>query len=71
MKVGWNWLTNSKKWHYFQSDGRALCGRYMVFRNDDANEEDISSSDNCAECWRRRQKILSNQGSASSEVSGE
>jgi hypothetical protein len=56
LKAGWNWLTNSKKWHYFGENGRSLCGRYMVFVNDDAEADDTESPDNCAECWKRRQK---------------
>lgn len=56
MKPGWNWLSNSRVWHYFDSDGRSLCGRYMVFSNEDAKSEDIESPDNCKKCYEKRSK---------------
>ncbi len=56
-KAGWNWLINSRKWHWFGLDGRSLCGKYLTFgSNADAETEDkINSSDNCAVCKRKRQ----------------
>lgn len=57
-KAGWNWLINSRKWHYFGTDGRSLCGKFMILGgNRDASEEDTPSPDNCKECFKKRQKM--------------
>lgn len=46
---GWNWLHNSRKWHYF-ADGRSLCGKWMTLgTNADAEQGGDASSDNCRE----------------------
>lgn len=55
-KAGWNWLRNSRKWHWFAEDGRSLCGRYMLLNNEDCDPEDTKSTDNCSECWKRRER---------------
>lgn len=56
MKEGWNWLRNSKKWHYFGEDGHSLCGRFMVFSNSDAKTGNDNSPDNCKACIKKLQK---------------
>ena len=49
---GWNWLSNSRKWHYFR-DGRSLCQQYMLLgSNADAQTGNDMSPDNCAACRR-------------------
>lgn len=58
VKPGWTWLYNATKWHYFGADGKSLCRRWLVFRNDDASQEDTPSPDNCVACWRKRQAAL-------------
>lgn len=53
---GWKLLSNSRKWHFFDADGRSLCGGWMTlgtggeFGNDD-------SPDNCAACRRAVKKL--------------
>jgi hypothetical protein len=59
MKAGWNYLINSRKWHYFGKDGRSLCGKFLVFSNADAQTEDkLGSPDNCSGCKKKREKEL-------------
>jgi hypothetical protein len=49
--AGWNWLFNSRKWHYFEKDGRALCRRFLILgSNLDAKQGGDDSPDNCAGC---------------------
>lgn len=58
MKAGWNWLHNSPKWHYFDENGRSLCGRYMTLgSNEDADPRDVESKDNCKACFKKRQAV--------------
>ncbi len=47
---GWTWLLNSKKWHYFGSDGRSLCGRWMNLGNPKLEQGNDNSPDNCKAC---------------------
>jgi len=58
-KNGWNYLTNSPKWHYF-AGGRSLCGKFLLFgSNSDAEENDkLDSSDNCKACVAKRKAQL-------------
>jgi hypothetical protein len=58
-KAGWNWLVNSRKWHFFALDGRSLCGKFMILgSNEDSSQEDKPSSpDNCKACLKKRQNI--------------
>lgn len=54
-REGWNWLINSRKWHYFQADGRSLCGRYAILGdNADSEQGGEGSPDNCQACVRKR-----------------
>ena len=50
------WAPGGKKWHYFK-DRRSLCGRYAVFAQVPLEQGDYMSVDNCAACFRRRQKL--------------
>jgi hypothetical protein len=52
---GWTWLVNSPKWHYFRS-GRSLCGRWLNLGRPELQQGDQASLDNCAACFRKRQK---------------
>jgi hypothetical protein len=54
---GWGFPGNSRKAHYFGTDGMALCHRWGLFRGslDDTNHE---SPENCAECKRRRKRSV-------------
>jgi len=56
-KEGWNYLINSRKWHYFV-DRRSLCGRWAMFFGDnhDAQLGDNDSPVNCAACRRAVEK---------------
>ena len=56
LKEGWTWVENSKKWHYFQSDGRSLCGKFGLFRTMNGSLEDgsaVSDGMKCAACKRK------------------
>lgn len=55
-KAGWNWLQNSRKWHWFGTDGRSLCGKFATLgSNDDAEQDDrFGSRDNCKACENKR-----------------
>lgn len=66
---GWTWMHNSRKWHYFR-DGKSLCRNWMLLRNpSEGFSGDMDSSDNCADCARRRAKELSkSRAVAESEV---
>lgn len=48
-------LDERSKWHYFEEDGRSLCGKYGFFtgRLEEGSDE---SPDNCAECKRQLAK---------------
>lgn len=52
---GWNWIVQSTRSHYFQSDGRALCGKWMTFGTDHS-EELPNDRPPCKECHRRAEK---------------
>lgn len=69
---GWNWLWNSRKWHWFGQDGRSLCRRFLLLgTNRDAQHGNDSSPDNCAECARRLAKQQSAVTSGASAPAGE
>jgi len=53
LKVGWGWPMNSKKAHWF-NNGRALCGKWLYMGA--LEEGNDTSSDNCAECKKRKLK---------------
>lgn len=52
---GWGWPMNSKKAHYF-IEGRSLCGKWGFFGDLTANE--AHSPDDCADCTKRRAKMV-------------
>jgi hypothetical protein len=56
---GWGYLLQSRKWHYFGTDGRSLCGRYLML-NCTLETGNDNSPDNCPPCVKalnkRRQK---------------
>jgi hypothetical protein len=53
-REGWNWLVNATKWHWFDAEGRSLCGRYMILSNNsDAQTDGHDSPDNCKVCARK------------------
>jgi hypothetical protein len=57
-RKGWGYLSNSPKWHYFDEDGRSLCGRYARFDGNMHSEDfNDTSSDNCAACRKKLAKI--------------
>ncbi len=60
MEEGWTWLINSKKWHYFDKDGRSLCGRWLTFGREFEQGND-NSPDNCKACRRELKKLQSQQ----------
>ena len=51
-KEGWTWLLNAKKWHYFV-DGRALCGKWMLFSTPELEQGNDNSPDNCVVCQKK------------------
>ncbi|MDD5013584.1 MAG: hypothetical protein PHW73_00595 [Atribacterota bacterium] len=48
-KEGWNYLFNSKYWHYFR-DGKSLCGKWAIFSMKDVEQGNDDSPDNCPKC---------------------
>lgn len=56
---GWAWLINATKWHYFRTDGRSLCGRWMLLSNNATERGNDNSPDNCKSCRRKRADLLS------------
>lgn len=55
---GWgnpNPFSSRTKFHYYGSDGRSLCGRYLRFAGRPELEEGMDDhSDNCATCRRKK-----------------
>lgn len=56
---GWNWLSNTPKWHYFV-EGRSLCGKWLGLGlgktcDDDPKTDD--SPDNCTACHKKVTKL--------------
>lgn len=51
-KSGWCWIANSPKWHWFEADGRSLCGKWLTFGSERHQGND-DSKDNCAACRRK------------------
>jgi len=51
---GWGKLTNAKLWHYFQPNGRSLCGRWLSLGDPIWDTSDIPvekcGSDSCKGC---------------------
>jgi hypothetical protein len=58
---GWNWLQNSKKWHYFV-EGRSLCEKWMLLFNDDSKQGNDNSPDNCSVCRKKLEKRKLSKG---------
>lgn len=59
VKCGWGPVAGLRKFHYFGEDGRALCGKAMIFEHmrDDLEDFNDASPDNCTECRRRLTKL--------------
>ena len=55
LKQGWHRPQNAAKWHYYASDGRSLCGKWMLFggRIMAENQSLNRSDDDCKACARR------------------
>ena len=56
---GWNWLSNTPKWHYFL-DGRSLCGKWLglgLGKTCDDDPKTDNSPDNCAACRKKVAKV--------------
>jgi hypothetical protein len=57
-KAGWNWIHNSRKWHYFGTNGIAACGGYAILgSNADAITGGDDSPDNCKKCMKARRQV--------------
>lgn len=52
-KTGWGLIQGAKKYHYFDTEGRSLCGRVLKFTDAGLEDSNDESPDNCAECKRR------------------
>lgn len=52
---GWAFIGGARKAHYYDSDNRSLCGRYVAFAAPDAAFESDNgpSSDDCAGCRKK------------------
>lgn len=66
---GWGSIVNSRKAHYFDADGRSLCGRYLSFRpmweavqylGPQPTKGDDTGT--CAACWKKRAKTENEEG---------
>lgn len=57
---GWKPLINSHKWHYFR-DGRSLCRKWMTLGDGELDPRTIKSPDNCAACYRIREKEIADR----------
>ena len=61
-KRGWGKPQFGRKWHYFDAErhprgkGFSLCGKVMLYFGP-LEEGNDDSSDNCAECIRRKAKL--------------
>jgi hypothetical protein len=57
---GWNWLYDSKKWHYFTVDGKSLCGKWLLGWRAESQQGDDDAPENCGTCRRllRKRKML-------------
>lgn len=62
---GWGNLDNVRNAHYFDADGKSLCGRWFTFGNPrwESNQELGSepTSGTCKACWKKRAKIESEE----------
>jgi len=55
---GWGFPANSRKAHYFNTDKRSLCGKWLFFGElEDSND---NSPDNCTACKKALLKIRAN-----------
>lgn len=63
---GWLLLSNASKLHYFNSDGRSICGRWMTFVRDIAASavESPRGESCCQACARRRLKAIESAAKA-------
>lgn len=59
---GWDWPTNSKRAHYFGTDRRALCGKWMVFAIVSYTPPE---DDECSTCKKRLPAFLKQTQAAS------
>lgn len=58
MQRGWDWLTNSKKEHYFMENGISLCGKWAKLSGSaDSVDGADDAPENCAECRRKIKKL--------------
>lgn len=55
---GWWWPGNSRKAHYFGTDGRSLCGKWLAL-SAEREDDNHDSPDNCATCARKRKSPTS------------
>jgi hypothetical protein len=54
--IGWKKLDNATKWHFFNDDGRSLCGRWMTLgRIGELGNDD--SPDDCAACRKKVKRL--------------
>ncbi len=63
MSGGWAWPLNSRKAHWFGSDGRALCGKWL-YLGADREDNKHESPDNCIACKRKRAAMEEKDGKA-------
>jgi hypothetical protein len=54
--IGWKWLFNARKWHYFLEDGKSLCGSWMTLTKNGGEFGNDDSADNCAMCRKLLKK---------------
>ena len=51
---GWGEVQGGRKYHYFTSSGRSLCGRYLYLGSPEfLYDEKHNHPDNCATCKKK------------------
>jgi len=54
---GWAYLINSRKWHFFDNEGRSLCRGWSDMFLTDYEYGNDNSSSNCKACLKRLIKL--------------
>ena len=50
---GWGFPNGSRKCHWFEADGRSLCGRYGFYRGPTDLDSGKPGPHDCAACWKK------------------
>jgi hypothetical protein len=55
----WAWPSNSRKAHYFDDDGRSLCGNWAFFGTQNMSQRmgEKPGREDCISCWRKAKSL--------------